>query len=296
MSVNSHVAKMLRDLADLLEEQDAAPELDLKGLLGNLAGAMPPGMMPPGFPPPGFPPPGFPPGAPGEAEGMTAPGPLYPSEDHEGDGMPPTADLPPFMTPAAELQAKADAALAEHRGTQASVNVVQFDPDDLPLDRYEDCLEKQKQTDEPARRQELRDDPLKWMTVAAYYANLLTIPAQQDHEEVARCILMLPGGSHRRLKAVQALDGGVFMGDRDAPEFKHQREYDDLWIECYAHIYTAHHPAAVEPTGDAQFPDGVVPDLDAVDYAALLLKLGEPAHGGTWRIVERKLGLAEAVE
>ena len=250
MSVNTHVAQMLRTLADLLDAEDAPGTLDLSGLLGNLAGAKLPGF------PPGMVAPGFPPGAAPEV------GSLYPGEDHLGDGI----DGGPA---------------ADHFDTDGTdgPTVHSFDPHDLPLERYEDCEEKQKQIDDPDRRAELHGDPLKWMTVAAYYANKLTIP-EFNAEDAALSIIMLPGAAHIRVAEVQQrLDGGVFYdANPDSPKTKHAREYDALWAECYIQLHTAHF-------GDPQ-------RLDSVDHQSLLVAFGEPCQGSAWRGVNATLQAA----
>lgn len=159
---------------------------------------------------------------------------LYPSEDQDEDfGAPP-------------IGAEAESGFATAR-TSA------FDPDDLPLDAYEDCQEKERQEREPERRNLLRTSPLKTLTVLAFYAHALHVPA--DAEDAARSILCLPGSWQRRLAQIQEADGGQIH-----PMGAAAREYQSLWLECYRAIRDAHAAGTT----------------DVVDHTAMLLKLGEP--------------------
>lgn len=158
----------------------------------------------------------------------------------------------------------------ENFGAAESHGAVVFNPHDLPLDKYEDCEEKEREGADPSRRQELRAAPLKWMTVAAYYCHLLSAETA-DPEDAARSLLMLPGPAATRVAAVTDDDNAA--------------EYDDLWAECYVEVYRAHHTLPQR--------------LDAVDYSQVLLALGEPCDDAAWSVVNRRLealGLLPTVE
>lgn len=124
-----------------------------------------------------------------------------------------------------------------------------FDPHDLPLEKYEDCSEKTRQTEDPDRRVVFRDDPQQWMETAIYYAHQM-VDTNCDAEEAVRCFLCLPGGSALRRRKV--------AGDKT-------ELYDTAWIEAQNHIQVAYDSDRIDPT----------------DFQAVMVLLGDPFHPGT---------------
>ena len=125
-----------------------------------------------------------------------------------------------------------------------AIKPVAFDPYDLPLWKYENCSEKTRQEEKPERRDALRDDPMKWMDQAIYYAHQMVDEAC-DAEEAARCFLCLPGGPALRRRKVK--------GDATKP-------YDEAWAQVNNLIQTAYDSDR----------------LDAPDFQACMILLGAP--------------------
>jgi hypothetical protein len=208
-----------------------------------------PGSGADGFPAPGNGAPGFPGGMPDLSEMMRHVPPevaammgfkfpeapadegLYGAEDREAGG---------------EYVATPDGG---HEFDENAIKPTAFDPHDLDLSKYEDCSEKERQTKEPDRRAELRDDPHVWMETAIYYAHQM-VDTKCDVEEAARCFLTLPGGAALRRRKVAA----------DKTEL-----YDTAWIEAQNLIQVAYDVDRLDPT----------------DFQAVMVLLGDPFSATT---------------
>jgi hypothetical protein len=124
-----------------------------------------------------------------------------------------------------------------------------FDPHDLPLEKYEDCAEKSEQERVESRRDTLRDDPLKWIDQAIYYA-LQMVDDKCDAEDAARSFLCLPGGP--TLRTQKAVNANV------------ADEYDQGWAQANNHIQTAYDSDRI----------------DSTDFQDCMRRLGEPIGYG----------------